>query len=307
VGGVVAAALAFGLVGIQIVDLMASPAPERAPTERAPQADNAGRDRDPIRVSLFGDSLTYQSRGAFLAATASLGVQLATVSTRPGAALCDDRDAIVRDLASKRPDQLVLEYSGNSFTRCMTDAAGALLPIGSASWRDRYRDDLDRIVTMAASTGTEVVWATAPPVEHVGAPPDYPRTIAAVARKVATRSPDVRVADTGAALAGPDGYTPTLPCRPDEAALCHDGRIAVRAADGLHFDCIGTIDGLGGCVGYSAGARRYGDAIAAATIGADGSQVGRTNRGRANAVLSTMTSTNDLGSTSSRYSSSAAR
>jgi hypothetical protein len=86
----------------------------------------------------------------------------------------------------------------------------------------------------------------------------------AVVREVAAHQPAVRIADTGAALAEHEGYALTLPCRADEAALCHDHRIPVRALDGVHFDCIGTLDGLGGCIGYSAGARRYGEALAAA-------------------------------------------
>ncbi len=57
-----------------------------------------------------------------------------------------------------------------------------------------------------------------------------------------------------------------MPCLPDEGALCHGDRVVVRAADGLHFDCVGSTDGLGGCLGYSAGARRYGAALAAAVL-----------------------------------------
>jgi hypothetical protein len=261
--GLAAAALVLGLTGFRVVDPAAGPVAGRAPQAAATRAD---ADADPTRVSLFGDSLTYQARSAFLAGTAPLGVELATVSTRPGAALCDDRNAIVRDLASERPDLLVLEYSGNSFTRCMIGADGHLLTVGSRAWRDRYRDDLQRVAAMAASTGTEIVWATAPPVEHIGTPDDYPARIASVARAIAHREPDVSVADTGDALAGRDGYTPTLPCRPDETVLCHDGRVVVRAADRLHFDCVGVIDPLGGCLGYSAGARRYGDALAAIVL-----------------------------------------
>jgi hypothetical protein len=261
VGGLVAATLTLGFVGFRLLDPTTAPA-----VERRPVVVGSRPEVDPPRVLLFGDSLAYQSREAFLAGTAPLGVQLGTVSTRPGAALCDDRDAIVRDLESTRPDLLVLEYSGNSFTPCMTDPAGRLLTIGSTAWRDRYRDDLDRVVTTAAKAGTQIVWATAPPVVHVGAPVDYPARIASVVRHVAARLPNLRVADTGAALAGPKGYAPSLPCRPDERALCREDRIAVRAADGLHFDCIGAIDGLGGCVGYSAGARRYGDALAAIVL-----------------------------------------
>jgi hypothetical protein len=261
-GGLIAAALVLGVVGIRVVDPASAPA-----AERPPDAGPARPDADPARVSLFGDSLTYQARAAFLAETVPLGVRFVTVSTRPGAALCDDRDAIVRDLTSKRPDLLVLEYSGNSFTPCMTDERGGQLTIGSRMWRERYREDLDRIATIAASTGTDVVWATAPPVEKIGTPPDYPARIEAIARAVADRDPRVRVADTGAAVAAQDGFARTLPCRPDEVALCGaDDRIAVRAEDRLHFDCIGTIDFMGGCIGYSAGARRYGAALAAVVL-----------------------------------------
>jgi hypothetical protein len=78
------------------------------------------------------------------------------------------------------------------------------------------------------------------------------------------RDPGVRVAATGGAVAGDDGYASSLPCRADESMLCREGRIPVRADDGLHFDCHGFVDPMGGCVGYSAGARRYGEALATA-------------------------------------------
>ena len=50
-------------------------------------------------------------------------------------------------------------------------------------------------------------------------------------------------------------YTDTLPCLPDEGWMqgCVNGLIRVRAPDGAHFATSGS--------GYSAGGRRFADAI----------------------------------------------
>jgi hypothetical protein len=304
VGGVVAAALVFGVVGIRVLDPAPAPAARREPdVVRARPAPAR-----PDRVSLFGDSLIYQARAAFEVRMRRDAPGDLEVSGRPGAALCDDRDAIAADLLVRRPEVLVLEYSGNSYTACMRGLDGQLLVVGSRAWRAKYVDDLHAVLTVADLTGAQIIWASAPPVRHAPDPVDYPRRSASAVRTVAADHPNLSVVDTGDALASADhGYSRALPCRADELLLCDDGRITVRADDGLHFDCHGLMDPLGECLGYSAGARRFGEAIAAAVIDAGRGQAGRTNRGPANAVLSTMTSTNVLGSTSSRYTSSAAR
>lgn len=162
---------------------------------------------------------------------------------------------------------LVLEYSGNSFTPCMRDAAATPLVIGSAEWRDRYLDDLRAVMTVASVTDTKVLWATAPPVHHLASPENYPRGLATAARKLSTTHHRLVVVDTGDALVSSEHtFAPTLPCRADERAFCVDGRIPVRAADGLHFDCVGSLDAFGGCIGYTAGGRRFGEAMADAAI-----------------------------------------
>ena len=261
--GLLAAALVLALVGVAAFRPPSAPAARRAPDAvgARPQVARPA----PRGVVLFGDSLAHQARPA-LEARLPGDPTRRLLSTRPGAALCDDRTYIARALMTRRPDVLVLEYSGNSFTDCMRDAAGELLTIGSRAWSSRYETDLRSIATIASTTGTTVVWVTAPPVRHVGAPVDYPERIAAVARRVASDRPDLRVADTGAALTSKDDgrYAGTLRCEADETWLCADGRIVVRASDRLHFDCHGFVDPMGGCVGYSAGGRRYADAIAAA-------------------------------------------
>jgi hypothetical protein len=64
-----------------------------------------------------------------------------------------------------------------------------------------------------------------------------------------------RFVDAGEAVLADGVYTDTLPCLPDEGSVqgCINGRIRVRAFDGAHFAKSGS--------GYSAGGRRFADAI----------------------------------------------
>ncbi len=260
-------ALALVLIGVRLLD----PAPAPAAAAGRDAGTAAPVRRVPTRVSLFGDSLAYQSRGAFSARMLQGARVDLNVTTYPMTALCDYRDEIASDLLSRRPQVLVLEFSGNSFTPCMHSSAGPLLVIGSTEWRDRYLTDLHAVLDVARVTDTTVVWATAPPVHHPPAPDDYPRQLAAAVRAVAATNHRLHVVDTGAAVAGKDrSFSPSLPCLPHEP-FCHDGRVVARADDGLHFDCHGTTDALIGCHGYSAGARRFGQAMADAALAAGGS------------------------------------
>lgn len=262
-------ALALVLIGVRVLNPSAAPAAVSAVRHDGAKAKPLHR--LPTRVSLFGDSLAYQSRAAFAARMARSAPGDLSVSTYPMTALCDYREAIASDLLRRRPQVLVLEFSGNSFTPCMLDDAEHLLVIGSNQWRDRYVADLQAVLSVARVTETTVLWATAPPEHHPPAPDDYPRELAVAVRAVASTNHRLRVADTGAAVAGTGrSFSRSLPCRPHEG-FCHDGRIVARADDGLHFDCHGLPDVLMGCAGYSAGARRFGEAMADAAIGVDGS------------------------------------
>ena len=260
------ALLALVAVGAQIVDAQAS-VTTRRPVR--PSVDLS----PPTRVALYGDSLASESRAAFAARMIERSPSAAgdevTVSTFPGTALCDYRAEIVADLTTRRPQVIVLEFSGNSLTECMRNERGANLRIGSDGWRDRYLDDLHAIVKVANATDTTVVWGTAPPVDTPGSPTDYPRRITGAVRALAERTPNLEVADTGAALTT-DGhsYRPTLPCRSDEREICTDGHVVVRSDDRLHFDCHGALAVRTTCDGYSAGARRYGEALADAALAA---------------------------------------
>jgi hypothetical protein len=266
--------LVFGAAVTGVAAVASTPVLPRAAVNppRAKAGSPPPRTQVPMqRVSLFGDSLAYESASAFMVQLARRAGVASTVSTYPMTALCDFTSSIYRDLLVNRPGVLALEFSGNSGTPCMKDGAGALAVIGSDGWRDQYVDDLRDVLAVARVTRTTVVWATAPPVSPTQFDRNYPRTLAVAVRKLAATNDRLRVVDTGAMLTT-DGrsFSRTLPCRPDERAVCRDGRLVVRSDDGLHFDCHGLPDLVGTCVGYSGGARRFGEAIADAAARAAG-------------------------------------
>jgi hypothetical protein len=237
------------------------------PAAASARARPAARQVAPVEVSVFGDSLAHEAKGALALELAPHVGADPTLQTYPGTALCDFRRAIKSDLARRHPDVLVLEFSGNSGTPCMAEGGGDLLPVGSDRWRRRYLDDLRVVLGVARRTGTRVVWAAAPPLSPERFPSNYPRGLAVAIRRLSRDHGRLRVVDAGTALADAGGgYAATLPCRPDEAAYCRDGRVVVRSDDGLHFDCHGVPGEMGECIGYSAGARRFGEAIAAAAV-----------------------------------------
>ena len=59
-------------------------------------------------------------------------------------------------------------------------------------------------------------------------------------------------------------FTQTLPCDPGEPCG-PDGRIVVRAPDGVHF-CPHPTEPAGLCAVYSSGARRFGYAVASGDL-----------------------------------------
>jgi hypothetical protein len=74
----------------------------------------------------------------------------------------------------------------------------------------------------------------------------------------------VEYVDAGRAVVAGGRFTATLPCLPSEGAAdgCVDGRIPVRALDGVHFCPRREGPGTDGCPVYSSGAVRFGFAMA---------------------------------------------
>ena len=83
-------------------------------------ATPVGADADPPVVILYGDSLAWESQDRFVAAV-TLGTNAAAIGRSfGGTALCDYLDIMRDDALKLRPAAVVLEFSGNRFTRACT-------------------------------------------------------------------------------------------------------------------------------------------------------------------------------------------
>jgi hypothetical protein len=151
-----------------------------------------------------------------------------------GTALCDWVDKIARASAVEQPSVLVVEFVGNDLTPCMQ---GYTSP---DEVRAKYEADMARLKRRVDSP---ILWVGPP--EFRDGPP----------ATLGLYSSEPRFVDAGQAVLADGVYTNTLPCLPDEGSVqgCVNGRIRVRASDGAHFATSGS--------GYSAGGRRFADAI----------------------------------------------
>ncbi|HYV59936.1 MAG TPA: hypothetical protein VFA62_07690 [Acidimicrobiia bacterium] len=188
------------------------------------------RDRGP--VLMYGDSLLEQA-SPYLRSTDE-------VRAWGGTALCDWVDKISQAATVEQPSVLVVEFVGNDLTPCMQ---GYTTP---TQVRAKYEADMARLKRRVSA-----------PILWVGPPKFRDQPPAALG----LYSSEPRFVDAGESVLADGKYTETLPCLPDEGRLqgCVNGRIRVRAPDGVHFADDGS--------GYSAGGRRFADAIDEAVTG----------------------------------------
>lgn len=225
------------------------------------------------KVALFiGDSIMYEVRAPVRDEMAARG-WTATVSGRPGIALCDLTDEFRARILHDRPALVVVETQGDLLSRCMaTNQAGVPVPLGSGAYFRRYRAAMDLFVSVAHEHHARIVFVAPLPVPQ-------PTTNAAflklrdLERKVVARHPPATMTDAprdAVTLAG--AFTDTLPCSPGEQdrPACSGGRIRVREAlQGLHlcptpyFTAQQTVRE---CPTYSSGAVRYGRALVDAVV-----------------------------------------
>jgi hypothetical protein len=177
-------------------------------------------------VLMYGDSLLVQAT-PYLRSTDE-------VRAYGGTALCDWVDKIAHASAVEQPSMLVVEFVGNDLTPCMQ---GYTTP---DQIRAKYESDMARL---KRHVDAPILW--------VGPPAFRDRTPAALG----LYATEPRFVDAGQSVLADGLYTDTLPCLSDEGWMqgCVNGRIRVRASDGAHFAKSGS--------GYSAGGRRFADAI----------------------------------------------
>jgi hypothetical protein len=171
-----------------------------------------------------------------------------------GTAPCD---WVERDLDADRGSVVVVQFTGNSLTDCMSDGNGGHLA-GSALV-DAYRRDAVTIVRNARDAGAWVVLVGQPyraPIFDADAVVDG---INEVYRSLAANERYVGFVDAGAAVETPDGkFTDRLPCQFFDQQCDADGTTVVRG-DGVHF-C--PVPDRLPCPVWSGGAFRFAAAIA---------------------------------------------
>lgn len=219
-----------------------------------------GAGRQTSRVSIWGDSLSLQAHEELREQGRAHGLKVAVMAFF-GLAPCDVAADLLRDL-EKPPDALVIAFSGNNLTPCMQ---GRGKPLSGSEYYEAYRRDVDDLVAAAVARMVPVLVVGAPAFPTSHNIPDRVE-LNSVLREVAAAHSGVRYVDSGA-FVSPDGFTRTLPCLPGETAAlgCDDGRITVRADNGVHFDEPRTVPCPSGhdVCRYTAGGRRFAKAILA--------------------------------------------
>ena len=230
------------------------------------------------RVVLYGDSLAWQARDFFTTALADAGITNVTTHTFGGTAICDWFEQMRTDAEEGRPDAVVIEFSGNTFTPCMHMPDGR--PLTRRGLSDKYAADAATVLDIFAPTHALVFFAGAPVSRDAEATnDDTTRTLHAMYAAVAGSTPYGRYVDAGEPLLKRGHWSETLPCLPGEP--CTGGRDAagnqvnvVRSPDGAHF-CPGAADAVEGvtteCPVWASGSWRFGQAMAEPVIAEFGS------------------------------------
>jgi hypothetical protein len=201
---------------------------------------DASAAREPIAI--FGDSLTFSAE-PYLQRLADADRRPIIVRAQIGYALCDwipEAEALLRQ---RKVAVLVLTFAGNNQTSCMHGLQGSALAA-------RYERDARRLVRFSQVRGIPVVLA-GPPAMNAPRWTEDAALINERFRAIAHDAPGVHYVATGKSLS-PHGFTLTLPCLPEETPAdgCENGKIVVRASDGVHFD-------MPRPDGYSSGSSRF--------------------------------------------------
>jgi hypothetical protein len=203
---------------------------------------------------LLGDSLAEQA-ATYLAGL--LDGKTLVPRFFGGTAPCDWREM---DLQATATSVVVISFTGNSMTPCMSDGYGGQLH--GQSLIAKYRVDLTVLLDRVRQVGAVVLLVGQPP--HSDALPgnaDLKAINEMYAGMAGTNG--VSFVDAGAAVEGAGGtYVKTLPCLADEVECGPAGTNVVRNDDGVHF-CPGP-PSPDPCGVYSSGAFRFAKSIAAA-------------------------------------------
>jgi hypothetical protein len=255
----------FGCFVAVFVALGSACAAPGQPGGGAPGAGGGGAPAGVPTVVVYGDSLTWESQSYIPGLAAEKGVQV-TQHSFVATAVCDWFPDMWKRLPQERPDVVVFAFFGNSWTPCMRDGHGGWYQ--GADKAKKYARDTEAATAIALASGAKVVLVGAPRSRDQMSDPQWDGVRDAY-RAIARRHPArVSFRDAGEDIAPDQTYAATQPCLPRERAMverdgnrpCHNGRIIVRAPDGLHFCPHGLDNAIGQpghCPRYMSGGYRY--------------------------------------------------
>jgi hypothetical protein len=221
----------------------------------------------PVPIVLYGDSLAVEAQETFQQALTASGRAEVWLRTFVGTAICDFFGAMQDDLGHLHPAAVVMAFSGNAMTPCMSARPGA-----PSAVLDRYRADADAVMRLYEPASTGVYWI-GPPISRRAAETGDPSwaQLLQLYSGLADRYPNARYVDAGRVVLRGGGYTDVLPCLAGEPCAGWPDPVTgqpanrVRSPDGLHF-CPVAVDSDDGatshCPVWSSGAWRFGLAMA---------------------------------------------
>lgn len=229
----------------------------------------------PLRVELWGDSLSVQSV-SYWTPRMTAGHH-ATVRTRVwgGTALCDWLEDITSELSPTNrtgfhPQVVVLQFSGNAYTPCVQSGG---VPLAGDQLVAKYRGDLLAAIAIARAAHATVYVASSPIPGSAARLYTGQTPIGTMYAQIASAYSGVRFLDGASPLEWQGKYTSTLPCATNETCTGRwpDGTktVVVRQSDGVHF-CPVAVRVVAGvtdpCPVYSPGAARFAAALAGPII-----------------------------------------
>jgi len=221
-----------------------------------------------VRIGLFGDSLAVQAEPYFNLLVDATGAAKVTDFTYGGTAACDWLPDMRRFARSARPQAVLLEFIGNTFSPCMLGCAA-----GSQTSVRRYCSAVSTAIQVFLSVGTHVFLIGTPitRTQWLDHDPDWDALNQAFAALAAEHPDHVTFVDAGRAVEGPHhSFVSALRCMAFEPCTGpREGKVGtdiVRSPDGVHFCPVEVAFGAGlvsRCPVYSSGAFRFAAAMAA--------------------------------------------
>ena len=215
----------------------------------------------PEKVDVYGDSLALQAEPYFKEMLSARDARNVTYySSYGGTAICDWLPAMRSVAARTRPQAVVLEFSGNAMTHCMSG-----LRYYTPAYYAKYRADTMEALAIWLPTGAHIYLIGAPVTRAQQARLPTWDALNLQYAQIATSDPEnVTYVDAGRAVEGRNGtYTRTLACLAGEPCTGPVVRgipsNVVRSADGVHF-CPTATGGVS-CPVYSSGAFRFAAAM----------------------------------------------